>query len=93
MGLGDGFKCVFTQEVFDKMPPRRPWDHAIELLPGAEVMDSKFYPLNLKEQKQLNSFLEENLKSRRICPSKSLMASPFFFVKKKDGSLRLVQDY
>ena len=29
----------------------------------------------------------------RIRPSKSLIASPFFFVKKKDGRLRPVQDY
>ena len=29
----------------------------------------------------------------RIRPSKFTMASPVFFIKKKDGSLRLVQDY
>jgi len=33
------------------------------------------------------------LKTGRIRPSKSPMASPFFFVKKKDGSLRPTQDY
>ena len=31
-------------------------------------------------------------KSRHICPSKSPMAS-LVFIKKKDGSLHLVQDY
>ncbi|QRV84569.1 Retrotransposable element Tf2 protein [Ceratobasidium sp. AG-Ba] len=31
--------------------------------------------------------------SRKIQPSKSPIASPCFFVKKKDGSLRLVTDY
>jgi len=45
------------------------------------------------EQKELDSFLEENLCTGQICPSKSLMAAPVFFIKKKDGSLRLVQDY
>ena len=44
------------------------------------------------EQKELDAFFEENLKSHRIHPSKSPMASPVFFVKKKDGSLRFVQD-
>ena len=29
----------------------------------------------------------------QIRPSKSLISSPVFFIKKKDGSLRLVQDY
>ena len=51
------------------------------------------YPLNLDEQKELDTFLEEHLRTGRIQPSKSPMASPFFFVKKKDGRLRPVQDY
>jgi hypothetical protein len=44
------------------------------------------------EQGKLNEFLEENLKSGRIHPSKSPMALAFFFIKKKDGSLRPVQE-
>ncbi|KAF8530748.1 hypothetical protein JB92DRAFT_2592069, partial [Gautieria morchelliformis] len=51
----------------------------------------KVYPLSPREQVELNGFLAENL--LRIRPSKSPMASPVFFIKKKDGSLRLVQDY
>src|SRR3954465_646745 len=65
----------------------------IELVPGAQPIDCKIYPLSLEEQKQLDEFLKENLESGRIRPSKSPMASPFFFVKKKDGKLRPVQDY
>ena len=45
------------------------------------------------EQKELNDFLEENLLSSCIHPSKSPMVSPVFFVKKKDGKLQFVQDY
>ena len=41
----------------------------------------------------MDSFLEENLCTGRIRPSKSPIAAPVFFIKKKDGSLRLVQDY
>ena len=47
----------------------------------------------MNEQEQLDKFLEENLSSGHIRPLKSPMASPFFFIKKKDGSLRPVQDY
>src|SRR3954462_784149 len=65
----------------------------IELVPGAQPIDFKIYPLSLEEQKQLDEFLKENLESGSIRPSKSPMASPFFFIKKKDGKLRLVQDY
>jgi len=53
----------------------------------------RYNPLAPVEQKQLDEFLEENLKSQRICLSKSPMASPVFFIKKKDGSLCLIQDY
>jgi len=45
------------------------------------------------EQKELDSFLEENLHTGQIHPSKSPIAAPVFFIKKKDGSLQLVQDY
>ena len=87
------FKDVFAKESFDVLPPRRPWDHAIELLPGDHEVDCKVYPLNPGEQKELDEFLAENLKSGRIRPSKSPFASAFFFIKKKDGRLWPVQDY
>ena len=88
-----GFEFVFAKEDFDILLEHRQWDHAIELIPGSEPKLSKVYPLSLVKQKELDSFLEENLCTGRIRPSKSLMAAPVFFIKKKDGSLRLVQDY
>jgi hypothetical protein len=47
----------------------------------------------LEEQVELDKFLNEDLKSDCIHSSKLPMASPVFFVKKKDGSLCFVQDY
>jgi len=88
-----GFKLVFAKEDFDILLEHRQWDHTIELVPGSEPKSLKVYPLSLVEQKELDSFLEENLRTRRIRPSKSPMAAPMFFIKKKDGSLQLVQDY
>ena len=81
------YKEVFEKKTFNQLPPRRPWDHAIELVEGAKMVDCKIYPLNPAEQQQLDEFLKEQLDSSRIQPSKSPMASPFFFVKKKDGKL------
>ncbi|KAF8625534.1 hypothetical protein AX17_006819 [Amanita inopinata Kibby_2008] len=74
-------------------PGSHPWDHAIKLTQDAKPQSCKIYPISLTEQEQLDVFLKENLESGRIHPSKSPMASPFFFIKKKDGSLRPVQDY
>jgi len=87
------FGQVFSEEGFAKLPNCKLWDHAIELVPGAEAKGCKVYPISVSEQLELDRFLTENLETGRICPSKSLMASPVFFMKKKDGSLRLVQDY
>ena len=55
---------------------------------GVSVME-----LNTIEQKELDDFLDKNLSSGRIHPSKSPMASPVFFVKKQDRKLQFVQDY
>jgi len=88
-----GFESVFAKKDFDILPEHRQWDHAIELVPGLEPKSSKVYPLSPVAQKELDAFLEENLRTGQICFSESPMAAPVFFIKKKDGSLRLVQDY
>ena len=87
------YKDIFDKKDFDRLPDRRVWDHAIELTEDFKPVDCKVYPLNPTEQKALEEFIKENLSSRRIRPSKSPMASPFFFVKKADGKLRPTQDY
>jgi len=87
------FQLVFAKEDFDILPEHRKWDYAIELIPGAEPKSSKVYLLSPLEQTELDAFLEENLHTRQIRPSKSPIAAPVFFIKKKDSSLWLVQDY
>jgi len=86
------FDSVFSKESFDVLPESKKWDHAVKLIPGEKASNCKVYPLTPMEQKELNQFLKENLETGRIHPSKSLMAYPVFFIK-KDGTLRLVQDY
>ena len=86
------YKDVFDKKDFDQLPERRIW--VIELMPDFKPIDCKIYPLSLKEQPALQEFIEENLRTGRIRPSKSPNASPFFFGMKPDGSgLRPIQDY
>ena len=87
------FTSIFSKESFDVLPQPKEWDHAIELIPGSKPTNCKVYPLSPAEQKELDVFLRENLETGHICPSKFPMASPVFFIKKKDEALRLVQDY
>ncbi|KXN86532.1 hypothetical protein AN958_09958 [Leucoagaricus sp. SymC.cos] len=49
-------------------------------------LQAKIYPMMLKEEEELNAFIDENLKSGRICISKSQYTALCFFIPKKDGS-------
>jgi site-specific DNA-cytosine methylase len=84
---------IFSEEKAHRFPGSRPWDHKIEMKEGFEPKSFKNYNLTPAEQLKLDKFLKENLEKGYIRPSQSPMASPFFFVSKKDGKLRPCQDY
>jgi hypothetical protein len=85
---------VFSEREAQRFPGPRIWDHVIELKKDApSTIPGKVYALTQVEQKALQEFLTEHLKKGYIRPLKSPYASPFFFIKKKDGKLRPVQDY
>ena len=70
------------------------WDHAIKLLPGAPTtMPGRLLPLNQKEIEEVHKFVQEHLARGTIQELWSPYAANFFFMKKKDGKLRPVQDY
>ena len=81
------FASVFLKEAIDHIPPSRPYDHEINLDESFKPKIGKVYSLSPEERKAMEDFLNENLKMGKICPSNSLQASPFFFVKKKDDGL------
>ena len=84
---------MFSKEATDHIPPSQPYDHEINLDDAFTLKIVKVYPLSPEEQKAAEDFLDENLTSGKIHPSNSPQASPFFFIKKKDGGLRPCQDY
>ena len=82
------FKWLFSEEASQRFPPSRPWDHAIELKPDApDAIPCKVYPMTQAEDKALEEFIREQYAKGYIRPSKSPYASPFFFIKKRDGKL------
>ena len=88
------FAKVFSEEESQHLPEHQPWDHAIDLEPDAvQHWKIKSYPMSPAEQEELDKFLKEHVAKGYLVPSKSPMVSPIFFIKKKDGKLRLVQDY
>ncbi len=78
------FRDVFCPKKATQLPPHRPWDCAIDLLPGESVPKGKIYPLSLPEQKAMEEYIEEALQQGYIRPSTSPAASSLFFVAKKD---------
>ncbi len=88
------FAKIFSEEESKRYPPKRAWDHAIEFKKNApEAIDCKVYPMNQIEDEAVQKFLKDELEKGYIHKSKSPYASSFFFVRKKDGKMRPVQDY
>ena len=87
------FSDVFSEQTHAKLPPHHHYNHTIDLQPTFTPHIAKIYPLNPAELQTCKEFIDEHLKTGWIIPSKSPQASLFFFVPKKDGSLRPCQDY
>ena len=84
---------VFSKSKGTTLPPRRPYDHKIELEGGTTPPFGPIYSLSEVEQFALRQFLDENLANHFIRPLNSPSGAPVLFIKKKDGSLRLAVDY
>ncbi|CCM06860.1 uncharacterized protein FIBRA_09166 [Fibroporia radiculosa] len=81
------FLSVFNKSTAEQLPGWKSWDHAINLEANFKPQRGKVYPLLPAKLKELDTFIEEDLQKGYIWPSKSPMASPFFFVNKKSGDL------
>ncbi len=76
---------VFCPKKASQLPPHRPWDCAIDLLPGESVTKGKIYALSLPEQKAMEECIEEALQQGYICLSTSPAVSSFFFFCGQEG--------
>jgi Reverse transcriptase (RNA-dependent DNA polymerase)/RNase H-like domain found in reverse transcriptase len=87
-------EVVFSETAAHRFPPSQPEDHAIQLKPDTpDVIKCKTYPLTKPEMEAAKKFLDKNQAMGYIEPTNSPYSSPFFFIKKKDGTLWPVQDY
>ena len=84
---------VFGKKQSERMPTRKLWDHAIDVKEGFMLRKGKVYPLSREEREEMREFVKEQLRKGYIRPLKSLQTVPVFFVGKKDGKKRMVQDY
>jgi len=84
---------VFGKKQSEWMSTRKVWDHAIKMKEGFVPRKGKVYPLLREEREEVKEFVREQLRKGYIWPSKSPQMIPVFFVGKKDGKKRMVQDY
>lgn len=84
---------VFSKERALSLPPHRPYDCAIELLPGAPLPSSRLYNMSRPEREAMEEYIATSLDAGIIRPSTSPLGAGFFFVAKKDSTLRPCIDY
>lgn len=87
---------VFSKKASDTLPPRRTYDHKIQLVQGKSESDltySPLYKMSLEELEITKKYLEENLDKGFIEPSQAPFAAPVLFVKKPAGGLRFCIDF
>ncbi|PYK08296.1 MAG: hypothetical protein DME65_14260, partial [Verrucomicrobia bacterium] len=88
------FLRLFAPQTARELPMHRPYDHAIDLLPGTSPPWGPVYSLSEVELKALREFLDEMVLTGKIRPSKSPAGAPILFVPKSHGrGLRLCVDY
>uniref|UniRef100_A0A3Q3APQ7 Gypsy retrotransposon integrase-like protein 1 n=1 Tax=Kryptolebias marmoratus TaxID=37003 RepID=A0A3Q3APQ7_KRYMA len=86
-------KEVFSKVKATSLPPHRPYDCPIDLLAGSVPPRGRLFSLSRPEQEAMAKYIKESLQACIIRPSVSPAGARFFFVGKKDGSLRPCIDY
>ncbi|GKB11622.1 putative reverse transcriptase domain-containing protein, partial [Tanacetum coccineum] len=86
------FPEVFPEDLLG-LPPARPVEFQIDLIPRATPVARAPYRLAPSEMKELSEQLQELSDKGFIRPSSSPWGAPVLFVKKKDRSFRMCIDY
>jgi len=84
---------MFGKKKSERMPTRKVWDHTIDIKEVFMPRKGKVYPLSREEREEVREFVKEQLRKGYIQPSKSPQTVLVFFIGKKDGKKRMVQDY
>lgn len=90
------FADVFNSRNTDTLPISRPnFDLTIRLIDPKDqtIPDSSIYQLSTIETDALKAYIDEMLAKGHISRSRASGGAPVFFVKKKNGALRLCVDY
>ena len=84
---------VFGKKVSKRILTKKLWDHMIEIKKEFVPRKMKVYLLLRKERGEMHEFIEEQLRKGYIRPLKSSQIALVFFIGKKNGKKRMVQNY
>jgi hypothetical protein len=88
------FVDVFSKSQNDELPPHRPLNHKIELLPDATFLRAhSLYSMSTEQLVALKEYLTENLRKEWIIPNGAEYGFLVLFAKKPNDSLRLCVNY
>ena len=77
----------FLPKNAEELPPHRPWDHKIEIMPGKQAPYHKNRPLSPAELKCVKKWIDEMLDKGFICESTSPAAAPLLLAAKPGSSI------
>lgn len=81
------------EEIPPGLPPKRGFEHIIELERDAKPVITTPYRHPQKYKDEIEKAIQELLAMGHIQPSSSPFASPVVLVKNKDGTMRMCIDY
>jgi len=84
---------VFGKKASERMLTKKIWDHTIDMKEGFVPRKGKVYLLLREKREKVCEFIKEQLRKGYIRLSKSPQMALMFFVGKKDGKKRMIQDY
>jgi len=87
------FVDVFSKSKASKLADHRPYDLKITLDKGTSLPYGQIYSLSQEELAALCKFIDENLATGLIHPSRSPHGALVLLIQKKDGSLQLCVDF
>ena len=88
------YLTLFSKKKAEKLPPHRPWDHAINLTVSKDKLKhGPVYSLPPKHLKFIKEWIDEMESKDYIERSTASFSSPLFVVDKPEGGLRPVVDY
>jgi hypothetical protein len=83
----------FIAQKADELPPRRAWDHKIDITPGKEPPYQKNRPFSPPELQVIRKWLDDNLDKGFIRESRARCAAPLLLAAKPGSGVRICQDY